>query len=525
MPAVPAEDQGMDTDADTTTEVTDPKTGQRLQRIPKTAKQYFAEKGVIRHAALNPRFAQPIIKEDDKAWYVAALAVDPRTTEEIEALRAKKRQLATAPIEVPAEELEEVTPARSSVRLRLEENSAGLPTAGFWRQNFTLADLEGDGKLEIVTPQPRLGSGQLRAFKLKDGSWKSLPLKFDMPEGQGFEYGGVTAGDIDGDGKVDLVAVGHGTTGGPLVAYNLGGLHFRVETKGMPRSISSRSVAIGDLDGNGRLDLLTISDNPEYIKRQMLQADPNSMNPTEAGVEPGYDMRSFMQSADGTFTENHLGLDDACFGYAVEVWAKPPDGGEPFVASDCRYRGRTMVVYGFDREAKSFHRVGLDFAEALAVHTGVSLGLYKGLPAAFMGYVKSGPVDLPKKIDGAGLSVYYRERGEWKRKRILKFLDAGAALSQGIGVGDLNGDGLDDVVWADDTNHRLRIFLQKPDGGFDELDEALEPAFENHSTCVRVADVDGDGIKDIVLMYETFTGGKTRSGGLRFFRNLGPRKK
>lgn len=93
--------------------------------------------------------------------------------------------------------------------------------------------------------------------------------------------------------------------------------------------------------------------------------------------------------------------------------------------------------------------------------------------------------------------------------------------AQGLGVGDLNGDGLDDVVWADDSVGRVRCFFQTAAGEFEELDPALEPRFVNHSMSVRVVDVDGDGKKDVVLMYEFRTTDRTRAGGLRFFRNLG----
>lgn len=511
-------------DAETPTFVTDPKTGQAQMKIPKRAKNYYADRGVVRNIALNARYSMPILREDAEAWYVGAPAIEPKTPEEIEATRARVKvaENAAQP-QAPVAELEEILPARSAVRLRLEEISAGLPTSGYWRQNFALADLEGDKTLEIVTTPPRLTVNVIRVFKLQGKAWTTPPLKFDVPEGASFEYGGVAAGDIDGDGKVDLVAVGHGTGGGPLIAYNLGGLHFRVETKGMPRAISARAVAIADLDGNGRPDLITLSDEAQYLKRLELGINPNSMNEAEPGLAPAYDMRSFMQAADGTFAENHVGLDAACFGYDVQAWANPPDGGEPFIATDCRYLGGTMMIYGFDKEARSFHRVGIDFGEDAAIHSGVGLGLYHGHPAAFMGYTKSGAPELPKPIDGGGVSAYYREQGEWKRKRIIKFIDPKAALSQGIAVGDLDGDGLDDVVWADETNHRLRIFFQRPSGEFEEMDPALEPTFVNRATCLRIGDVDGDGKNDIVFMYETGTGLKTRQGGLRFFRNLGPK--
>jgi hypothetical protein len=143
--------------------------------------------------------------------------------------------------------------------------------------------------------------------------------------------------------------------------------------------------------------------------------------------------------------------------------------------------------------------------------------------AAFIGYIKGNApgASEDKPTRGHGLSVVYRDGAAWASRRVIKVLTDQVGESQGLGVGDLNGDGLDDVAWADDTLGRVRVLFQTPDGEFEELDPALQPRFPNHSMSVKVVDVDRDGRNDIVLMFEFRTSDKSRAGGLKFFRNAG----
>jgi hypothetical protein len=233
-------------------------------------------------------------------------------------------------------------------------------------------------------------------------------------------------------------------------------------------------------------------------------------------------MRAFFQQPDGRFRESTAGLETGCFGYSVSLAAPAPAGGAPFFVSGCRYQGGRALLYEWDAPAKSFRSVGRGVVEEYSFHSGAAVGMYRGFPAAFSSYVKgNAPGAVAKPIRGHGVSVYYRDRDGWKARRITKVLADVPDESQGLGVGDLNGDGLDDVAWADDSVGRVRIFFQTASGDFEELEPSLQPAYVNHSMTVAVVDVDRDGKKDLVLMYEFRTTDKTRAGGLRYFRNLG----
>ena len=66
-------------------------------------------------------------------------------------------------------------------------------------------------------------------------------------------------------------------------------------------------------------------------------------------------------------------------------------------------------------------------------------------------------------------------------------------------MGDIDGDGLDDVVFPDSETNRLRVFFQQPDGSFREAAESEEPVLDSAPQCVKLVDLNGDGKLDILL--------------------------
>jgi len=511
--------------------VTDKETGRKLQRIPKS-QTLRVENGKLRHTLLNPNmFLLDLVREDEGFYYVEA-PKDPEPKAPPAPGEEPVPEGLAPLVDVPQIEYEVVAPPTSKTRLRLEERSEGLPTSGFWRSNMIVADLDGDGSPEIVTSPPRLSGATFRVFRFDGTRWALVEPQLEGGEEERlrFGYGGVDVADMDGDGKADVLGIGHGH--GPLIAYNLGGFRFRLESRGLASRMTGRALAAGDVDGDGRMDIVAISDEPESARLRARQEKLDQVaqltgrkpeeTPGEDGYEEGFDMRAFFGLGDRGFVERSTGLENACFGYTLELSTRPAGGGAPYFVSGCRYQGGRALLYEWDAAGKSFRHVGRGVVEEFSFHSGSAVGTYRGFPAAFATYVKgNAPGAVQRPIRGHGLSVYYRDGEGWKRKRLVKVLANQGVESAGVGVGDLNGDGLDDVAWADDSVGRVRVFFQTPAGEFEELDPALQPRFVNHSMNVQVVDVDRDGRNDIVLMYEFRTTDRTRAGGLRYFRNAG----
>jgi len=132
--------------------------------------------------------------------------------------------------------------------------------AGTDPHNSTVGDIDGDGKLELIVTS--FSQGKIRILRNTSGPGSinfAPPVEFatlPAPHGVGVQ-------DLDGDGKPDVVVVSHTTsTPGTIIFRN-------VSTPGVIDGSSLQAVgtlpangaslAFGDFDGDGRPDLVTCS--------------------------------------------------------------------------------------------------------------------------------------------------------------------------------------------------------------------------------------------------------------------------
>jgi hypothetical protein len=145
------------------------------------------------------------------------------------------------------------------------------------------ADVNGDGKAEVITGAGRGGGPHVKVWNVAAGQ---TPIQFYAFASTytGGVY--VTAGDIDGDGKAEL-AVGTGLGTEQVRVYDDNGAQLRTYAIGDPRSQLAVRVGMADTDGDGKLDLITAEGSDVQIRNPLTNATKKEMTPFDPAVLTG----------------------------------------------------------------------------------------------------------------------------------------------------------------------------------------------------------------------------------------------
>ncbi|HVN24441.1 MAG TPA: FG-GAP-like repeat-containing protein [Syntrophorhabdales bacterium] len=288
------------------------------------------------------------------------------------------------------------------------------------------------------------------------------------------------------------------------------------------------SVAIADMNGDGRNDVVMASSNYSDATSALLIYSQNAAHSLDPPLQIVYSPGGYCDAQSVAVGDmNHDGKDDIVVGNAgcnLMVFLQNPAGGfDSGIAyptgdsaiikiADLNNDGRMDIV----STSSQNNTVSIWYQNAGGgldppVFHSLVHGGYGGSDLAVGDINNDGRTDivvirgdagtdvaigvLTQKMDGTfNEAIYYN----------LPLVSQKASLA----IGDVNGDGLNDVLvgyWSSALPYpgtRIGVFAQNAQGG---LDPAVSYETDANSQSIQIADVNGDGLNDIIARHRVST--------------------
>lgn len=381
--------------------------------------------------------------------------------------------------------------AVASARIELVPRGKGLPTRSQWREGFAVADLNGDGPVDVVFGPPRKGAKRPGVF-VGDGLGAFRFWAEAVFPKLGYDYGAATTGDWNGDGLLDVAFAVHlrGLTaliqepGGRFAPYSDGLVLLPPEAPVADALFSSRALVTADWNGDGRPDLVALGEGPgrgetsdaASAARRGLRVFLNRLGEWETVLPP---------------------VPEEEFGDALAVGDVTGDGKPDAVVTSSLLGSKRILRRG---SGKGWSAEEIAPIRPEAYVTAVAIGRFDRDAVAdvavawlsIAGGAWASGIDL--LFARPGTAHGFEARTVWSRAERLRITS--------LAAGDLDGDSWNDLVALDEAG-TIQAFLG--DGmGFLTRDASV-PAPQARAGCsgasILLRDVDGDGTDDAVAAF------------------------
>jgi hypothetical protein len=352
-------------------------------------------------------------------------------------------------------------------------------------KSLAITDIDTDGDLDIVVGNSYISSlisgGAQNAIYYNDGL-ANLTSTSTFGTGLDDTYS-VTGGDFDSDGDLDILT---GNFGQDLVYFNNGSSSLLESRQfGLPVPMTS-DIALGDVDGDGDLDII----NSNIGLNQIHVNDGDGDFPVHYtfGTELGSrivavgDMNGD-KSLDVVTDKGNIYVNDGKGAYLTNYSF---DIGENFV--------NTLALADLDNDNDLDIAVGSEAQSLLFFNDGTgslfsSQSLGSGATNLDFGDIDGdGNLDIVSVYGMLIRSYFNNGQGNFLSRT---FAEPGGSPHK-LQVGDVNGDGSLDIVTINETN--VRIY---PNDGMGSFTSSY--SFGIFADYLSLGDMDGDGDLDIVV--------------------------
>jgi len=359
-------------------------------------------------------------------------------------------------------------------------------------ESVAVVDVNGDGKPDLlVANQCSSGSCAGGAVSVLLGNGNGTFQAAISYDSGGYYANSVAVRDVNGDGKPDLLVLNQCANAGACadgtvaVLLGNGDGSFQGAATFAPGGQYAYSVATGDVNGDGKLDLLV--------------ADQRTSGGT-IGVLLG--------KGDGTFQRAMSYSSGGQYAYSVAIADVNQDGKPDLLVAN--YDGTAGVLLG--NGDGSFHAAvtyssGGNYAYSVAVADVDG----DGKPDLL---VANGCLSVTSCATG-GIGVLLG-RGDGTFEQAVSY-GSGGQNAYSVAVADLNGDGKPDLLLANKyvgngnyANGVIGVLLGNGDGTFQPAVSYSSGGYVAYS--VTIGDVNGDGKPDLIVTNECVSSGNCANG-------------
>jgi uncharacterized protein (TIGR03437 family) len=323
--------------------------------------------------------------------------------------------------------------------------------------SVAVGDFNGDGRADLVTANyggnkdvsVLLGNGDGTFQRAVNYGTGGLPLS-------------VAVGDFNGDGKPDLAIANYSIS---VLLGNGDGTFKRAVTYGT--SNASWSVAVGDFNGDGKLDLATA-------------------NLVPGAIGGNGNVSVLLGNGDGTFRAPvNYGAGNAP--YFIAVGDFNGDGKADLAVANSKDNNVGVLLGNGD----GTFQAPMNYAAGTSPYS-IAVGDFNGDGRADLAIANNGANDTNGAKGGNGNVSVLLGNGDGTFQAAVNY---GAGLGPySIAVGDFNGDGMVDLVTANNGGN-VSVLLGNGDGTFQA---AVNYGAGDSLYSIAVGDFNGDGRADLV---------------------------
>lgn len=394
------------------------------------------------------------------------------------------------------------------------QNTPLLYSAGLLPAGVVSLDVNGDGKPDLAVAG---GYGVLSYFSLTtlinrgDGTFAN-PANFPVLQ---FPYSAVV-GDFNGDGHVDIATTSFTQTGGVSVLLGKVDGTFQAHVDS-PTDQSPTAIAAGDFNGDGKLDLVVADSTPTSqllstligngngtFQNNISQTLPGSLRSLAVGDLNGDGKLDVAAVIDGTNAVSiFLGHGDGSFAAPVQYPIGPMLLSPPYhnvLAGDFNGDGKLDLAAATDNGIAILLGNGDGTFQPFSLVPSLSSVSPGDELLALTDFNNDGKLDIVKATQtGASIINVALGNGDGTFQQALGFQIPSILNTESAVAGDFNGDGKPDLAFASQSSDVVTILFGSGTGTFSGHIEYSVPSVSNNVNFMLAADFNGDGALDMAL--------------------------